>query len=66
MAKQLGNTPTICRKCYVHPEVLAAYLEGDCIAVESTETQITMGLEGLRSEEDRLLAFLDRRLKNAR
>ncbi len=22
---RLGNTPTICRKCYIHPEVLAAY-----------------------------------------
>jgi DNA topoisomerase-1 len=66
VAKRLGNTPTICRKCYVHPEVLAAYLEGDCIAVDSTETQIAIGLEGLRSEEDRLLAFLDRRLEKAR
>lgn len=24
----LGNTPAICRKCYVHPEVLAAYGDG--------------------------------------
>ena len=23
----LGNTPTICRKCYVHPQVLKGYLE---------------------------------------
>lgn len=28
VAARLGNTPAICRKCYVHPEVLAAYLEG--------------------------------------
>lgn len=28
VAARLGNTPTICRKCYVHPEVLAAYLDG--------------------------------------
>ena len=28
VAARLGNTPTICRKCYVHPEVLSAYLEG--------------------------------------
>jgi DNA topoisomerase-1 len=27
----LGNTPTICRKCYIHPEVLNAYLEGDFV-----------------------------------
>jgi DNA topoisomerase I len=24
---QLGNTPTICRKCYVHPVVIETYLE---------------------------------------
>ena len=25
----LGNTPTICRKCYVHPALLEAYLDGE-------------------------------------
>lgn len=28
VAARLGNTPAICRKCYVHPEVLEAYLDG--------------------------------------
>src|SRR3712207_2123254 len=28
VASRLGNTPTICRKCYVHPEVLSCYVEG--------------------------------------
>jgi DNA topoisomerase-1 len=28
VAGRLGNTPTICRKCYIHPEVLAAYADG--------------------------------------
>lgn len=28
VATRLGNTPAICRKCYVHPEVLAAYIDG--------------------------------------
>jgi DNA topoisomerase-1 len=28
VALRLGNTPAICRKCYIHPEVLAAYLDG--------------------------------------
>ena len=27
VAARLGNTPTICRKCYVHPEVLQAYYD---------------------------------------
>jgi len=28
VAARLGNTPTICRKCYVHPDMVAAYLDG--------------------------------------
>lgn len=28
VAKKLGNTPAICRKCYVHPLVISAYLDG--------------------------------------
>lgn len=28
VAKRLGNTPAICRKCYIHPAVLDGYLNG--------------------------------------
>jgi DNA topoisomerase I len=28
VAEFLGNTPTICRKCYVHPALVEAYLSG--------------------------------------
>jgi DNA topoisomerase-1 len=28
VAKRLGNTPAVCRKCYVHPAVLDSYLQG--------------------------------------
>ncbi len=28
VAERLGNTPAVCRKCYVHPDVLEAYREG--------------------------------------
>src|ERR1700759_3720749 len=31
VAKQLGNTPAICRKCYVHPEIVDAYMAGDLV-----------------------------------
>ena len=27
-AERLGNTPAVCRSCYVHPEILAAYHDG--------------------------------------
>jgi DNA topoisomerase I len=29
VSARLGNTPTICRKCYVHPEVLNSYMDGN-------------------------------------
>jgi DNA topoisomerase-1 len=28
VARLLGNTPAVCRKCYVHPAVVSAYLSG--------------------------------------
>jgi DNA topoisomerase-1 len=28
VAKRLGNTPTVCRKCYVHPALISSYLTG--------------------------------------
>ena len=28
VAKKLGNTPAICRKCYIHPAVFEGYLDG--------------------------------------
>ena len=29
VAERLGNTPTVCRKCYVHPEIVTAYELGE-------------------------------------
>ncbi|MGE0700727.1 MAG: DNA topoisomerase IB [Hyphomicrobiaceae bacterium] len=28
VAAALGNTPAICRKCYIHPEIITCYIEG--------------------------------------
>jgi len=35
VAQKLGNTPSVCRKCYIHPEVLDAYLENGLTLPES-------------------------------
>ena len=42
VAAKLGNTPSVCRKCYVHPAVLEAYLNG---AHLDPETQAAAGEE---------------------
>ena len=36
VAERLGNTPAVCRNCYVHPAVLDAYLEGSLGEGETT------------------------------
>ena len=65
VSARLGNTPTICRKCYVHPEILESYLE-DALALEvrdEIEEEIQGGLAELRPEEAAVLALLHQRLR---
>ena len=64
VAKVLGNTPAVCRKCYVHPAVLESYLDGNLIAglKKRTEEELANSLGDLRSEEAAVLTFLQERL----
>ncbi len=32
VARHLGNTPAVCRRCYVHPEVISGHLDGGLLA----------------------------------
>jgi DNA topoisomerase I len=61
---KLGNTSTICRKCYVHPEILDAYMSGDL--VKMIESRIAQKFKRqyakLTSDEIMVLAFLRKRL----
>jgi DNA topoisomerase-1 len=64
VAQVLGNTPGICRKCYVHPAVLETYLDGTLIEGLKTRTRETLkqSLGNLHSEEKAVLEFLQKRL----
>jgi DNA topoisomerase I len=64
VAERLGNTPSVCRKCYVHPAVLDAYLEGTMLEAvkQRAEQEIADALPGLKPEEGAVLAFLQQRL----
>jgi len=64
VAARLGNTPSICRKCYVHPEVFDAYLDGGLLLdiKEQVETELREDLASLRPEEAAVLALLEQRL----
>lgn len=67
VAKTLGNTPAICRKCYIHPAVFEGYLDGslvDGLRARADEV-LADGGEGLTAEEIAVTAFLARRLAQA-
>jgi DNA topoisomerase-1 len=42
VARRLGNTPTICRKCYIHPEVLTAYLDGRLTCLNGAKPAVAL------------------------
>jgi DNA topoisomerase I len=60
VAEVLGNTPAICRKCYVHPAVLEAYLKGNCINGFKPKTREEFETKGidLVSAQAAVLKFL--------
>ncbi|MCQ8277732.1 DNA topoisomerase IB [Acetobacteraceae bacterium KSS8] len=67
VAKVLGNTPAICRKCYIHPKVFDGYLDGSLAEALKRRADATLSAEeagehGLKAEEIAVLAFLDRTL----
>ncbi len=64
VASKLGNTPTICRKCYVHPEVLNSYMDGNLMLElkSEAESELRGDVQRLRPEEAAVLALLRSRL----
>jgi DNA topoisomerase-1 len=51
-ARKLGNTPTICRKCYVHPAVLEAYANGSLHGFEEGTEKTVNELETFLGREE--------------
>jgi DNA topoisomerase-1 len=67
VAKQLGNTRAVCRKCYVHPAVLDAYLDGTMLKTVSQRAARTARAIGkLTESEAAVLGLLQRRLNQPR
>lgn len=61
VAEKLGNTPSICRKCYVHPAVIEAYLEGTVVIPldARAEHRLASNLHALQPDEAAVLALLE-------
>jgi DNA topoisomerase-1 len=64
VAGQLGNTVSICRKCYIHPEIFEAYLDRSLMEGLKSDIEATLADEipHLSGEEVAVLAFLQKRL----
>ena len=63
VARQLGNTPAVCRACYVHPDILDSYLDGTLVdALAERARGAGRGAHALRPEEAAVLGLLQSRL----
>jgi DNA topoisomerase-1 len=60
VASRLGNTPAVCRRCYVHPAVIDAYLDGS-LASRLRPGPRAGPRRGLSAEESRVLGLLGTR-----
>ena len=65
VAKRLGNTKMVCKKCYIHPAVLNSYLDGSLMETlgHRIRKEMTESLSELQPEEAAVLAFLLVRMK---
>jgi DNA topoisomerase-1 len=63
VARRLGNTLAVCRRCYVHPAIIASYLDGALPAALAARSDVrpARAAAGLRSEEAAVLRLLERR-----
>ncbi len=65
VAERLGNTQAICRKCYVHPGIIDAYMDRSLVKTlqKQTEKELRGTLHRLSSEEAAVLALLQQRME---
>ncbi len=64
VSARLGNTATICRKCYVHPTIVNSYMSGELLLEikQEVDTELRENLPQLKPEEAAVLALLERRI----
>ena len=64
VAGLLGNTPAVCRKCYIHPAIVDGYMDGTLAEAlkQRADAALNDTSAGLTAEEAAVTAFLSRRL----
>jgi DNA topoisomerase-1 len=67
VAGRLGNTPAVCRKGYIHPDIIEAYLETSLTLPVSMRPAAAPPSSSLRlsAGERAVLTFLERRFRLA-
>ena len=67
VAQRLGNTPAICRKCYVHPEILSSFEQGELLleVKRKVEAELLGDRPTLKPEEAAVLGLLEARVKRS-
>jgi DNA topoisomerase I len=66
VAGELGNTRTVCRASYIHPDVIDGYLDGSLAAPWTKRSAHgASSARGLRADERFTLAFLKARARSA-
>jgi DNA topoisomerase-1 len=64
VAAHLGNTPAICRRCYIHPAIFDGYIEGTLLEMLANKTAayLKKNIDNMSAEEAAVTAFLRLRL----
>jgi DNA topoisomerase-1 len=64
VARHLGNTPAICRRCYIHPAIFDGYVDGTLLEAltAKTTTYLKENIANMSAEEAAVTAFLRLRL----
>jgi DNA topoisomerase-1 len=66
VAKRLGNTKAVCRKCYVHPAVIQTFLDRRLVETlqDKAQRELRTSLHKLTPEEGAVLGLLEQWMKN--
>lgn len=64
VARRLGNTPAVCRRCYIHPAVIDAHIDGSLrqLLEQRASADLREAGDELPDEERTVLDLLRRRL----
>jgi DNA topoisomerase-1 len=63
VAEKLGNTKTVCRKCYIHPQIIDSYMDGSLVDnLQKHAKNLLKPLHHLNPEEAAVLVLLTKHL----